>query len=68
MNTITHKGYTARIEFDERDNIVVGRVSACAIRSASTRKLSPNCVQTSKQRSNIIWRSAKNQASARKNQ
>lgn len=26
MNTMNHKGYTARIEFDERDNIVVGRV------------------------------------------
>jgi predicted HicB family RNase H-like nuclease len=26
MNTMTHKGYTARIEFDERDNIFVGRV------------------------------------------
>ena len=25
MNTMTHKGYTARIEFDERDNIFVGR-------------------------------------------
>lgn len=30
MNTMTHKGYTARIEFDERDNIFVGRVlGAC---------------------------------------
>lgn len=26
MNTMTHKGYTARVEFDERDNIFVGRV------------------------------------------
>lgn len=26
MNTMSHKGYTARIEFDERDNIFVGRV------------------------------------------
>ncbi len=26
MNTMTHKGYTARIEFDERDSIFVGRV------------------------------------------
>lgn len=26
MNTMTFKGYTARIEFDERDNIFVGRV------------------------------------------
>jgi len=26
MNTMTHKGYRARIEFDERDNIFVGRV------------------------------------------
>lgn len=26
MNTMTHKGYTARIEFDERDNLFVGRV------------------------------------------
>ena len=26
MNTMYHKGYTARIEFDERDNIFVGRV------------------------------------------
>lgn len=26
MNTMTHKGYTARIDFDERDNIFVGRV------------------------------------------
>jgi predicted HicB family RNase H-like nuclease len=26
MNTMQHKGYTARIEYDERDNILVGRV------------------------------------------
>lgn len=26
MNTMIHKGYTARIDFDERDNIFVGRV------------------------------------------
>jgi predicted HicB family RNase H-like nuclease len=26
MNTMNHKGYTARIEFDERDDILVGRV------------------------------------------
>ena len=26
MNTMTHKGYTARIEFDERDDIFVGRI------------------------------------------
>jgi predicted HicB family RNase H-like nuclease len=26
MNTMTHKGYTARIEFDERDGIFVGHV------------------------------------------
>lgn len=26
MNTMKHKGYTARIEFDERDSIFVGRV------------------------------------------
>lgn len=26
MNTMTHQGYTARIEYDERDNIFVGRV------------------------------------------
>ncbi|MDP3478239.1 MAG: type II toxin-antitoxin system HicB family antitoxin [Desulfoprunum sp.] len=26
MNTMSYKGYTARIEFDERDNIFVGRV------------------------------------------
>jgi predicted HicB family RNase H-like nuclease len=26
MNTLTYKEYTARIEFDERDNIFVGRL------------------------------------------
>jgi predicted HicB family RNase H-like nuclease len=26
MNTMKHKGYTARVEFDERDSIFVGRV------------------------------------------
>jgi predicted HicB family RNase H-like nuclease len=26
MNTMSHKGYTARIEFDERDGIFVGRI------------------------------------------
>lgn len=26
MNTMNYKGYTARIEYDERDNIFVGRV------------------------------------------
>ena len=26
MNTMIHQGYTARIEFDERDNIFVGRI------------------------------------------
>jgi len=26
MNTMTHKGYTARIEYDERDNLLVGRI------------------------------------------
>ncbi len=26
MNTMTHKGYTARIELDDRDNIFVGRI------------------------------------------
>jgi predicted HicB family RNase H-like nuclease len=26
MNTMTYQGYTARIDFDERDNIFVGRV------------------------------------------
>ena len=26
MNTMTHKGYTARIEYDERDNLFAGRI------------------------------------------
>ena len=26
MNTMHHKGYIARIDFDERDSIFVGRV------------------------------------------
>ena len=26
MNTMTQRGYTARVEFDERDNLFVGRV------------------------------------------
>jgi predicted HicB family RNase H-like nuclease len=26
MNTMTYKGYTARVEFDDHDNIFVGRV------------------------------------------
>jgi predicted HicB family RNase H-like nuclease len=26
MSTMTHAGYTARIEFDERDSIFVGRI------------------------------------------
>ena len=26
MNTMSHKGYSARVEYDERDNIFVGRV------------------------------------------
>jgi len=26
MNSMSHKGYTARVEFDERDNIFVGRI------------------------------------------
>lgn len=26
MNTMTHKGYTARIEYDDRDDIFIGRV------------------------------------------
>ena len=26
MNTMSYKGYTARIEYDERDNIFVGRI------------------------------------------
>ena len=26
MNTMSYKGYTAKVEFDERDNIFVGRI------------------------------------------
>lgn len=26
MNTLTYKGYTARIDFDDRDNTLVGRL------------------------------------------
>ena len=26
MNSMSHKGYTARVEYDERDDILVGRV------------------------------------------
>jgi predicted HicB family RNase H-like nuclease len=26
MNTMTYKGYTARIEYDERDNLFAGRI------------------------------------------
>lgn len=26
VNTMSHKGYTARVEFDDRDNLFVGRV------------------------------------------
>jgi predicted HicB family RNase H-like nuclease len=26
MNTMSHKGYMARVEYDERDNILVGRL------------------------------------------
>jgi predicted HicB family RNase H-like nuclease len=26
MNTMTYQGYTARVEYDERDNILVGRI------------------------------------------
>jgi predicted HicB family RNase H-like nuclease len=26
MNTMTFKGYTARVEYDERDDIFVGRI------------------------------------------
>jgi predicted HicB family RNase H-like nuclease len=26
MNTMTYKGYTARVEYDERDNIFTGRI------------------------------------------
>ena len=30
MNTMNHKGYTARIEFDEPDNIFVAVLWGCA--------------------------------------
>lgn len=30
MNTMTYKGYTARIEFDERDAILIGRILGIA--------------------------------------
>ena len=30
MNTMTYKGCTARVEFDERDNILVGRLLGIA--------------------------------------
>lgn len=30
MNTMTHKGYTARVEFDERDAIFAGRILGIA--------------------------------------
>jgi predicted HicB family RNase H-like nuclease len=26
VNTMSHKGYTARVEYDDRDNIFVGRI------------------------------------------
>lgn len=26
MNTMSHKGYTARVEYDERDNLFAGRI------------------------------------------
>ena len=26
MNTMTYKGYTARVEYDERDNLFIGRI------------------------------------------
>lgn len=26
MNTLSHKGYAARVEFDERDNLFAGRI------------------------------------------
>ena len=26
MNTMSHRGYTARVDYDERDNIFVGRI------------------------------------------
>ena len=30
MNTMTYKGYTARVEYDERDNIFAGRILVAA--------------------------------------
>ena len=30
MNTMTHKGYTARVQFDERDSIFAGRILGIA--------------------------------------
>ncbi len=30
MNSMTHKGYTARVEFDDRDSIFVGRILGIA--------------------------------------
>lgn len=30
MNTMTYKGYVARIEYDDRDNILIGRI--CGVR------------------------------------
>ncbi len=30
MNTMTYKGYTARVEFDDRNNIMVGRLLGIA--------------------------------------
>ena len=35
MNTMSHKGYTARVEYDERDNILVGRQQKCQCSRAS---------------------------------
>jgi predicted HicB family RNase H-like nuclease len=32
MHTMTFKGYTARVEYDERDNIFVGRVTGIRTR------------------------------------
>ena len=43
MNTMNHGGYTARIEFDERDNIFVGRIlglrSIISLHGATVAKL-----------------------------
>lgn len=30
MNTMTHKGYTARVDFDDRDGIFTGRILGIA--------------------------------------